>query len=161
MVRTKEGRVADGGTVSQLIVASCCSRCTRNWILTLWSGSLQECFFELMTFGIPVQVFPISVSGENQFEHHKMWVKQLRNSDQARVEWDNQKRQRCIVPGPKDVLFGREKLSRSHAGNVHYYHIIARRQEQYDNAQSIDERSIVASDIVLSVKESGGILTKE
>ena len=51
-------------------------------------------------------------------------------------------------------------MARSHTGNIRYYHIIATHQEQYDDARSHDERSIIAAAIVLSIKESGGRFLK-
>ena len=122
-------------------------------------GSLQERFFELSTFGIPVQLLPITVEGELNLEHHKLWVEQRRSLESLNLSSLDQV-ERCLVPGPKDILLGRDKVARSHTGNLRFQHIITTHQEDYDNAVSKDERSIIAASIVLSIKESGGRFLK-
>ena len=109
-----------------------------------------------MTYGIPVQVLPMTLDGDILCDNHKLWLEERRHWEECRRSDNHQKELRCAIPGPKDVLFGRDKISRSHTGNIRYYHLIATRQEQYDSAVSKDEKFIIASDIVLKIKESGG-----
>ena len=99
------------------------------------------------------------MDGELQLEHHKLWVEQRRNLEAIKSSTDD-KGERCIVPGPKDILLGRDKLARSHTGNIRFHHITAIRQEEYDKATSKDERSVIAASIVLSIKEAGGRFLK-
>ena len=122
-------------------------------------GSLQERFFELLTFGIPVQLLPATNDGEFQLEHHKLWVEQRQNLEMIHSSSDD-KDERCLVPRPDDILMGRDKLARSHTGNIRFHHIIATRQEEYNNAPSKDEKTIIAASIVLSIKESRGRFLK-
>ena len=111
-----------------------------------------------MTFGIPVQVLPITVQGEKQLEHHKLWLESRRNIESAQPS--DRKGERCVVPGPMDIVFGRDALARAHLGNLRFRKIIHDRQERYDHAASHDERSVIAADIVLGIKESGGRFLK-
>jgi hypothetical protein len=65
----------------------------------------------------------------------------------------------CIaVPGPIDVLMGRNtnKLSQLHPGNSRYTQLIDMCQESYDACETRIEKTIIAADIVLKVKEYGG-----
>lgn len=112
-----------------------------------------------MTFGIPVQLLPIDVEGNVRLDNHKLWLEQRRNLEKIRPQ-DHQAEIHCTVPGPYDVLFGRDKISRFHAGNTRFYHLIDSRQEKYDAATSKDERSLLAADILLIIKESGGRFLK-
>ena len=99
------------------------------------------------------------MDGELQLEHHKLWVEQRRNLEALKSRSsDNNKR--CIIPRLYDVLHGRDKLAKSHIGNIRFHHIIANHQEVYDNAVSKEERSIIAASIVLSIKEAGGRFLK-
>ena len=66
----------------------------------------------------------------------------------------------CVVPFPTDALLGSDKTTCSHIGNVRFDHLIDSRQEQNDGAMSKDERSILAADIVLLIKEAGGRFSK-
>ena len=100
------------------------------------------------------------MDGELQLEHHKLWVEQRRNLEALKSSSVDETIDRCVVPGPYDVLHGRDKLAKSHMGNIRFHHIIANHQEVYDNAVSKEERSIIAASIVLSIKEAGGRFLK-
>ena len=124
-----------------------------------------------MTFGIPVQLLPLTVEGNPKLDNHRLWVEQRRNLERNPTalrsqnqydidKGDEESIDRCVVPAPTDVLLGRDKISRSHIGNVRFDHLIDSRQEQYDGAMSKDERSILAADIVLLIKEAGGRFLK-
>ena len=113
-----------------------------------------------MTFGIPTELLPVDLQGDIRLENHKLWLEQRRSLEANRQRKSLGEIPSVVVPGPKDVLFGRGKFAQSHVGNVRYYNIIASRQTQYDNASSLEERSLVAADILLSIKEFGGRFLK-
>ena len=113
-----------------------------------------------MTFGIPVQVMPVQVDGSIDLEHHKLWVDQQRKIEARRRRDGHQGCRFAIIPGQKDILFGRDKIARSHPGNARFLHLISTLQEQYDGASSKEERFIISAGIVSSIKESGGRFLK-
>lgn len=122
-------------------------------------GSYQEQIFELMTFGIPVQFMPVKTDGSLDMEHHKIWMHQRKNSE-ATKRCDDHQQVSCIIPGPKDVLFGRDKIAQSHPGNSRYLHLISTCQEEYDRVGSREERFVISTRILLGIKESGGRFLK-
>ena len=109
-----------------------------------------------------MQLLPFTVDGEIQLEHHKLWVEQRRSWEalQSPPFDDDKDSIRCIVPGPHDVLHGRDNVAKSHTGNIRFHYMIANHQEEYDKALTKDERSIIAASIVLSVKKAGGRFLK-
>ena len=125
-------------------------------------GSLQEQLFKLMTFGIPVQVLPISSDGKIHLEHHKLWLEQRKNREahERNGAVSASEAKHCVIPGPKDVIFGRDSIARTHLGNARYINIIASHQQQYDDCPTTYDRTIIAADIVLRIKESGGRFLK-
>ena len=135
-------------------------------ILTYSLGSLQERHFSLMTFGIPVQLFPLTANGDLDLSHHLFWYDQRRSLERIQAEGattiisggstHDQPLNRCIVPGPKDVLFGREKISQCHSGNIAYNHLIASSMDEYDRAESRHDKTNIACNIISKVQESGG-----
>jgi hypothetical protein len=60
------------------------------------------------------------------------------------------------VPRPIDVLMGREKLSRSHAGTTRYQFLIGEYQELYNACETSIEKTIITSAIIKKVKDYGG-----
>ena len=117
-------------------------------------GSLQERLFSLMTFGIPVKLMPIQEDGSIDLEHHTIWLEQRRKIE-ANQKSENHQVSGSILPGPMDILFGRDKIAQSHPGNARFLHVISTLQEHYDSAATKEERFVVAAGIVLRIKESG------
>jgi hypothetical protein len=118
-----------------------------------------------MTFGIPTKVLPVTDQGEVDWQHHYDWISSRERIEAtklvARVEQttpsDETNEDRCIdVPRPSDVLMGREKLGQSHTGNTRYQFLIGEYQESYDACEKRIDKTIIASAIVLKVKEYGG-----
>jgi hypothetical protein len=63
----------------------------------------------------------------------------------------------CIaVPRSIDVLMGREKLAFTHVGNGHYHYLIGEYQARYDACETRIEKTIIASALIMQVKENGG-----
>jgi hypothetical protein len=116
-------------------------------------GSWQEIRYSLMTFGLPVDAFPIN-HDEHDFslDNHKDWLSRrekleaLDNNDKD--EWINE-------PGPLDVLQGRGMKVQVHPGNLRFRNIIAERQKVYDKSL-IHDKTVISKEIVQVIKESGG-----
>jgi hypothetical protein len=117
-----------------------------------------------MTFGIPTKVLPVTDQGEVAWQHHYDWIssrksieaKNLQAKDEQTTPSDETKKDDCIlVPRSMDVLMGR-KLAHSHTGNMRYNFMIDEYQERYDTCETKMEKSLVASAIVMKVKEYGG-----
>ena len=107
-------------------------------------GTWQEIRYDLMTFGLPVDAFPIK-HDENDFslDNHIDWL--------ARREMLESE----PPPGPLDVVMGRGLEAQVHPGNLQYRNIIAERQKVYDKSL-IYEKTAIGKEIVRLIKESGG-----
>ena len=63
------------------------------------------------------------------------------------------------MPGPYDVLFGREKMAQEHSGNFRYLRILEEHRDWYDSAPKIDKTDVAVA-VVEKVKLSGGRFLK-
>lgn len=118
-------------------------------------GSDMECVYNLMTFGIPAEVLPITPSGDFKLEMHQEYCRRLRKFAEVR---DNVKR--VIIPGIHDVLLGRGKPLQKHAGNLRYHHIIESYHSVYEKAQKL-EKTNLSKLIVQKMKDGGGRFLKQ
>lgn len=115
----------------------------------------MECIYNLMTFGIPAEILPVTVNGEYRLDHHQDYVRRLREYGCSK---DNIKR--VIVPGNFDVLLGRGKPLQKHSGNLRYHHIIESYHGQYEAAQKL-EKTNLSKLIVKKMQDSGGRFLKQ
>lgn len=116
---------------------------------------MLECKYELMTFGIPTKVLPITAEGEIELEYHKRWLERRRILE-ATIG-DNE----CHtnVPNHSDVLYGKDKSVQEHSGNIRYLNLISEYWDRYDGAKKIEKKSIT-EEMVNLIKKSGGRFLK-
>jgi hypothetical protein len=130
-------------------------------------GSLLDVHYDLMTFGIPTKVLPVTAQGEADLQHHYDWITsrksiEAKNLEEAQEEQttlsEETNKDDCIGAPPRrvDVLMGWETLGQSHTGNTHYQFLIDEFQERYDACETSIEKTMLALAIVIKVKEYGG-----
>ena len=93
-------------------------------------------------------------SARKSIEAQNLETKEIQRTSSDEINTDD-----CIdVPKPIDVLMGREKLAQSShsTGNTRYQSLIDEYQERYDTCDTSIEKTILASAIVMKVKEYGG-----
>jgi hypothetical protein len=120
-------------------------------------GTWQEIRYTLMTFGLPVDAFPITHDEDDfSLDNHMDWLSRREeleacfdDSIDKGGEW------RITEPGPLDVLMGRGYEAQIHPGNIRYRTIIAESQQVYENSL-IHEKTVIAKGIVRLIKEKGG-----
>jgi hypothetical protein len=120
-------------------------------VYTIVLGSYQEIRYELMTFGILMDMFPLTADGKFALENHRDWIAQrlkLESMDSPMFD------ERVIVPGPTDVLMGRDWAAQLHPGNIRFRNIIAELLEAYENARK-REKTRIAQGVVRDIKASG------
>ena len=71
-------------------------------------GSNMECQYALMSFGIPINVFPINETGEYRHDNHLRYL-QERKVLEASIQLREREHGRILVPESIDVLLGRGK----------------------------------------------------
>jgi len=113
----------------------------------------MECIYDLMTFGIPSDILPITPTGELKFDAHEELVRRLRRRDDGCVK-------RIVLPGGLDVLLGRGKPLQKHPGNLRYHHFVESYQDEYETASKL-EKTNLSKRIVQAMKESGGRFLKQ
>jgi hypothetical protein len=128
-------------------------------LLFFLPGDCKELHYQLMTFGIPTQLLPINNAGDYNLEHvHLFWKsRSALERSQLVTPTTHSSISNCIdqsyvtvVPGPLDVLLGRDKVAQNHTGNIRYLHLIESYMDQYEAAQRRDKKkiAIAVSDVV-------------
>jgi hypothetical protein len=107
-----------------------------------------------MTFGIPTGVLPFNVDGEISVENHHKWIER-----QRMLEGGSDDTKRKAIPGPFDVLLGREKISQENDGNVRYHFVIDTHMDHYESSP-VREKTAITRKIVQGIKASGGRFLK-
>ena len=118
-----------------------------------------------MTFGIPTKILPVTAQGEADWQYHHDWISSrksieannLKAKEEQTTPSDEANQNDCIdVPRTIDVLIGTGKFAQSHTGNTRYQFLVDEYQERYDACATRIEKTIIASLIVIKVKEYGG-----
>lgn len=106
-----------------------------------------------MTFGIPVDILPITYQGELKTANHTKWL--------ARRKYKEEQLQKVgffhgiDLPARNDVILRRGRVFQEHPGNVKMRHLILTIQEEYGQAAPRDKTQI-ANRVVQQVKDGGG-----
>jgi hypothetical protein len=123
---------------------------------------MEECQSELMTFGIPVQVFPPNTAEAVDLDQHKKWIEQRQVLEAASSAEDVRTGfEALVIPRAVDVLYGRDAKAQQHPGNIRYHVLIETNQNRYDATDSRIEKTAIAYQIVQTIKEHGGCFLKQ
>ena len=106
-----------------------------------------------MTFGIPVETFPVTYDGELKTTNHAKWLARRQSKDYKLQE-------RGIftgidLPGKFDVLLGRGSLFQSHHGNIMLRQLVKLRHADYQAAK-VGEKAAISSTIVQAIHHASG-----
>lgn len=121
----------------------------------LHCGTQMEIFYELMSFGIPIDSIPLSTEGKLKRKTHLDFIK-MRQRQESRIVAAT----RIVIPTHKDVLFGRGKPFREFRGNVRLYEMIDAKLEYYESIP-IKQKTEAIVEMVDSVKATGGRFLKQ
>jgi len=143
-------------------------------------GNPQECSFRLMTFGIQPCSVLLNENGRFPVYRHLEWIQHHQaikpiikhgkvHSQQKLFTKDNVKHTALsineniktdysqVLPKPQDVLLG---AGISHPGNDYFRFLIASQMDNYNNADSSFNKTLLSLQIISQVKESGGRFLK-
>jgi len=115
-------------------------------------GSHQEVVYELMTYGIPTELLPISLNGGLKRKNHLDWLK-IREWQENHPETP-----RIVIPSHSDVLFGRGKPFRRHVGNLYFTSLVEERLSTYLMTK---EKTKIIEDLVDKIVSAGGRFLKQ
>ena len=76
----------------------------------------------------------------------------LREKKQQQSSSQGESDRYVVVPGTFDVLLGRQTYARSHLGNVRFHHIVEEHMDQYEQATSKFEKTMIASITLDTIK---------
>jgi hypothetical protein len=111
-----------------------------------------------MTFGIPIDDFPISSSGELKIDRHKEFLEMLRRRESKHISMmvAGEERKPIInIPSRSDVLFGRGKPFQQHPGNLRLNMLVESMAEEYDSKRMRKEKTAFADEVAEEMKRTG------
>jgi len=117
-------------------------------------GSIDECCYKLMAYGIPGDQIPIKSSGIIKISDHKRFLAYCQEREDAvfrnRTEFKG-----IFCPSSKDILVGRGPRIKNHVGNEMYRLLLQNKFEEYNSA-SIARKREIALEVIQEVHCYGG-----
>jgi hypothetical protein len=129
------------------------------------AGSHQECQYELMANGVPLDSFPIDFQGNLKKKLFLSAVDAQRKRELAtpakslKEEKEKEDDDECGVDGTfrKDVLVGlQQPCSRHNIGNLHLTGLIRKLQSKYDSSSTVDKICITWEIVKMIQEDLGG-----
>lgn len=121
--------------------------------LRMHFGTLPEIDFELKTYGIPTEDFPLGDDGKCSPAQHRKWLAMLRAQEEAAD--DGHEDNSIVVPHRFDVLFGKSRQAQKHTGTQRALHIVEMYYEAYEKLGKF-QKTDMAEKIISIIHESGG-----
>lgn len=123
-------------------------------------GSHIEVKYALLTYGIPSRSLPFSKHGEPTIDSHTKWLQRQKVAEEKLGA--EERIDRIMIPSNKDVLSGRGRFVQYHMGNVHFRHLIAERESEYENCEDqLGAKGLVADKVITQIQSSGGRFLKD
>jgi hypothetical protein len=121
--------------------------------------ALLETRYALMTFGIPVDQLPVTITGNIKVKNHLQWIKTRKAIDKFREGFPagNLTMECPIIAHPQkhDVLFSRGGNT-GHPGNVEYRQDVFPKLEEFKQNSDRLCRQKLREEVYASVKARGG-----
>ena len=119
------------------------------------AGSETECQYQLMTFGIPVDLIPLSETGDLKTGNHIKWLARRRRREIGRDSALSVNRELIDLPRGNDVLFGRGRPYTQHEGNRLLHQLIAENRDVYDRSKQ-GQKIFIRKAIAQAISADGG-----
>mmetsp|Transcript_34922 Transcript_34922/g.84520 ORF Transcript_34922/g.84520 Transcript_34922/m.84520 type:complete len:495 (+) Transcript_34922:226-1710(+) len=139
-------------------------------------GSSEECQAKLTAYGIPKGILPVAPDGTILLEDYNAWMSRRRQLEQQRQQQQQLEAGNSIqridspppssdnsstgipanglMPTPGDILFGRGRKVRDHAGNARFLNLVDHYMAKYESAGRVD-KACIAEIIVRMIKDAG------
>lgn len=118
-------------------------------------GSITECQYKMMSYGIPGNQLPIKNSGTIKIQNQKKWIAFREMKDSVEVEGGSSA-SGTFCPSTKDVLAIGGMHFYKFPGNCRYREMLEANLDSYDNAASVQEKIRITNGILLNIEASGG-----
>lgn len=117
------------------------------------AGGLTEVLYHLMSFGIPVDAIPVSVSGTIKTKDFLKWiVRRKKKEDYMVYRGKNSTWDRVDLPNLNDVLFAKGRPYQHHPGNQEYLRLIQDCLIEYDSASNRKDKRAIACNLIDSMR---------
>lgn len=124
------------------------------------SGMIQEVFYTLMTFGIPVEHIPLSTKEELNTKRHQKWIASRPNSEKMYEELSKQGKKVVMIPSLRDVLLGRGAPTQSYPGNAFLLALVEASYEKY-NGLTRNLKVLLGKEVIEQIRQRGGSFLKQ
>lgn len=108
-------------------------------------SSSDEMLQNLLPFGIPTDVLPVTATGGVKVKDLQRWFDRRRKKEEFLDQNPDVPFDRLELPGIRDVLFAKGKPYQSHLGNQEYLVLINRLLQNHEAANRKGKREIVMS----------------
>ena len=109
-------------------------------------GTLEELIFQLQTFGIRTDAFPLRRDGTWCTRDYNDWLDKQRELEEARQSMTGG----TIIPSRHDVLLGKSKRARLAPGTVHALELVKQHQHDYESRTKREKTDIGESIVAVS-----------
>ncbi|CAJ1959887.1 unnamed protein product [Cylindrotheca closterium] len=123
-------------------------------------GSHSECQYSLISFGIPIKSFPISIDGGLMLSNHNKWIQKRGLKEKYRANKSLPLGKSIDLPSTTDVLLGRGRPFNFHPGNRLLHEIVETYYDQYNSAPR-EEKTKISEDVVAIVHRYDGHFLKQ
>jgi hypothetical protein len=113
-----------------------------------------------MTFGIPIDSFPITLEGTQKKANHLKWIAKRKIKESIMVLHPGAIFYGIDLPTRNDVLFGKGKPYQQHSGNLRLRSLVELRIAEYSMAKK-SEKSMHIRDVVQVIKNTSDRFLKE
>jgi hypothetical protein len=120
-------------------------------------GTHTEVQYILMTFGLPVTVFPMTSGGELKVANHLKWIKKRKVKEEMLASFGVF--DKVDVPNLNDVLVGKGKPCQQHSGNLRLRHLVELRMADYIVVRKSEKKNFT-QEIVQTIQKSSGRFLK-
>lgn len=109
-----------------------------------------ETNYQLMTYGIPVDLIPKTGTGKLKIKNHQQWIKTRKVSEESKEDFPVE------CPGMHDVIFRFGKSYLSHPGNATFRGLIEANFNEHNEASNTETKIAVTWRIVEDIESRGG-----
>ena len=127
--------------------------------IRLHEGTHTGCQYKLMSFGIPMNVFPVSLTGKLKTASHLKWIER-RKQKELYMKQHSLPIGAVDIPSRNDVILGRGRPFNIHPGNRLLHEIVESHFEEYDSAER-NEKTRLAKSIVATINRDSGRFLKQ
>eukprot|EP00538_Stauroneis_constricta_P011131 CAMPEP_0119546596 /NCGR_PEP_ID=MMETSP1352-20130426/946_1 /TAXON_ID=265584 /ORGANISM="Stauroneis constricta, Strain CCMP1120" /LENGTH=663 /DNA_ID=CAMNT_0007591315 /DNA_START=83 /DNA_END=2074 /DNA_ORIENTATION=- len=108
-------------------------------------GAHQEVHYSLMSYGLPIEHFPVTATGDWKKTYASKWYEYRTHKDS-----NNKYKDAVYAPPRNAILLGRGKSRQKHPGNLEFHDYVSQYYDEYNAAKRL-VKNAVAQKIVNSI----------